>query len=677
MLLFFTGRARSWPPNASGRTTHRARQGVPADGRRRSDPAGLRLQLPHARGADAQVGRAVLHPPRERRRHHHRAPARHRQRLRRAPARRRRGHARDHRRTSSASSATRSPTLVDGVTKLSQDQLHLQGRSPGRELPQDGRRDGARHPRAARQALRPPRQHADARAHEARGAGAHRARDAGDLRAAREPPRHRRRSRASSRISRFQLPRARRATPSSSQQIAEDASASATSTSPRSARRSRARLAEQGFAADVTGRAKHLYSIWRKMQAQQCDFEQVYDVIAFRVLVESVSDCYAALGVIHSQWTPVPGRFKDYIALPEAEHVPVAAHDGHRPGARAHRDPDPHPRDAPRRRARHRRALEVQGAQLAAASTRRTPQRFGWLRQLMEWQKELKDPAEFLESVKVDLFQDEVYVFTPKGDVRVFPRGVDARSTSRTRSTSQVGEHCHRRARERQDRAAPLQAAQRRRRRDHDATRTSSPTKDWLDFVGHRRAPARRSATTSAPSSATRAQSLGRGAPREGAARGGHQLYASSSRTTPRCAQVLRGAQGAEPRRALHRRSATARSTRGRRRRSSRRPTRTATRASRRRRCARAASRGLVRKVTRRDDGGIRLNGIDDVLVRYAKCCNPLPGDDIIGFITRGRGVTIHRRSCPKAFDTDPERRVEITWDAKAKINRPRAAPRR
>ena len=205
------------------------------------------------------------------------------------------------------------------------------------------------------------RQHADARAHEARGAGAHRARDDGDLRAAREPPRHpgvQERARGSRRSS--------TSSPTAYTELVdadpEDASASATSTSPRSARRSRARLAEQGFAADVTGRAKHLYSIWRKMKAQQCDFEQVYDIIAFRVLVESVSDCYAALGVIHSQWTPVPGPLQGLHRAAEAEHVPVAPHDGHRPGARAHRDPDPHARDAPRRRARHRRALEVQGA---------------------------------------------------------------------------------------------------------------------------------------------------------------------------------------------------------------------------------------------------------------------------------------------------------------------------
>jgi GTP diphosphokinase / guanosine-3',5'-bis(diphosphate) 3'-diphosphatase len=182
------------------------------------------------------------------------------------------------------------------------------------------------------------------------------------------------------------------------------------------------RLAEQGFAADVSGRAKHLYSIWRKMKANECSVDQIHDIIAFRVLVESVSDCYAALGVIHSKWTPVPGRFKDYIALPkpnmyqslhttvigpgrERIEIQIRTHEMHRVAERGI--------------AAHWKYKEKHGGGIADSDA----QRFGWLRQLMEWQKDLKDPAEFLEGVKVDLFQDEVYVFTPKGEVRVFPRG--------------------------------------------------------------------------------------------------------------------------------------------------------------------------------------------------------------------------------------------------------------
>src|ERR1700683_169512 len=181
------------------------------------------------------------------------------------------------------------------------------------------------------------------------------------------------------------------------------------------------RLASQNFAAEVHGRAKHLYSVYRKMKAQQSGLEGVHDLIAFRVVVESVSDCYATLGVIHSQWTPVPGRFKDYIALPkpnmyqslhttvigpgrERIEIQIRTHEMHRVAERGI--------------AAHWKYKE-RGGGIADQDA----QRFSWLRQLLEWQKELKDPAEFLEGVKVDLFQDEVYVFTPKGDVRVFPRG--------------------------------------------------------------------------------------------------------------------------------------------------------------------------------------------------------------------------------------------------------------
>ncbi len=124
------------------------------------------------------------------------------------------------------------------------------------------------------------------------------------------------------------------------------------------------RLAEQGFACEASGRAKHVLSIHRKMKEQQCEFEQVFDTVAFRICVESVADCYAALGVMHSKWTPIPGRFKDYIALPKPNHVPIAAHHGDRPGTAADRDSNPHPRDAPRRRTRHCGALEVQGARV-------------------------------------------------------------------------------------------------------------------------------------------------------------------------------------------------------------------------------------------------------------------------------------------------------------------------
>jgi GTP diphosphokinase / guanosine-3',5'-bis(diphosphate) 3'-diphosphatase len=426
------------------------------------------------------------------------------------------------------------------------------------------------------------------------------------------------------------------------------------------------KLAEQGFAADVTGRAKHLYSIWRKMQAQQCDFDQVYDVIAFRVLVESVADCYASLGVIHSQWTPVPGRFKDYVALPkpnmyqslhttvigpgrERIEIQIRTHDMHRVAEQGI--------------AAHWKYKENNSGGVDPKDAAR----FGWLRQLMEFQKDLKDPAEFLESVKVDLFQDEVYVFTPKGDVRVFPRGstpVDFAYAIHT----QVGEHCS------GSRVNGAIAPLRYKLRNGDVVEvmtnpTQHPSKDWLDYVVTGRA---RSKIRNFLRAEQRDRSLKLG--RELLEKEMHQRGMSLTKL---------GKSDAEMRRVIEKFGVSS-------------ADELFVGLGYGKIAARAVTdflappgkdgekevdpptsikegriESIVRKFTGRDTHGIRLNGIDDVLVRYTKCCNPLPGDEIIGFITRGRGITVHRRNCPKAFDTDPERRVEISWDARAKINRP------
>jgi GTP diphosphokinase / guanosine-3',5'-bis(diphosphate) 3'-diphosphatase len=425
------------------------------------------------------------------------------------------------------------------------------------------------------------------------------------------------------------------------------------------------KLAEQGFAVDVTGRAKHLYSIWRKMQAQQCDFDQVYDVIAFRVLVESVAECYATLGVIHSQWTPVPGRFKDYVALPKPNmyqslHTTVIGPGRERIEIQM-RTHEMH-RVAEQGIAAHWKYKENNSGGIDPKDAAR----FGWLRQLMEFQKELKDPAEFLESVKFDLFQDEVYVFTPKGDVRVFPRSstpIDFAYAIHTK----VGDHCS---------GARVNGAivpLRSKLRNGDVVEVMTnpnqhPSKDWLDFVSTSRA---RSKIRNFLRTEQREKSLKLG--RELLEKEMHQRSMSLSRLTKNEVELRRvieqfGVSSADELfiavgygkvsvRAVCDFLAPKEDDKG-----------TAAPPDS---IKEGRIESLVRKVTGRDSHGIRLNGIDDVLVRYTKCCNPLPGDEIVGFITRGRGITVHRRNCAKAFDTDPERRVEISWDSRAKINRP------
>jgi GTP diphosphokinase / guanosine-3',5'-bis(diphosphate) 3'-diphosphatase len=426
------------------------------------------------------------------------------------------------------------------------------------------------------------------------------------------------------------------------------------------------RLAEQGFAAEVSGRAKHLYSIYRKMVAQKCDFEQVYDIVAFRVVVETVADCYAAIGVIHSKWTPVPGRFKDYIALPKPNqyrslHTTVIGPRRERIEIQT-RTNDMH-RVAENGIAAHWKYKE----RLGGGMDPKDAQSFAWLRELMEVQKELKDPAEFLESVKVDLFQDEVYVFTPKGDVFVFPRGATPVDFAYAIHTD-VGTHCS---------GARVNGAigqLRSKLRSGDVVEiiTSSqqlPNKDWLDYCVTGRA-------------RTKIRNVLRAEQRERGLKLGRELlekemhehgisfskllksqeevrklqdalkvssmdelflgvgYGKVSAADVRAVLVPEQPEGAPE-------SAPAPSIRE------------------------GRIENLVRKVTGKDVAGIRLNGIDDVLVRYARCCNPLSGDEIVGFITRGRGITVHRRDCAKAFDNDPERRVEISWEPKAKVNRP------
>ena len=424
------------------------------------------------------------------------------------------------------------------------------------------------------------------------------------------------------------------------------------------------KLADQGFSADVSGRGKHLYSIYRKMRLQECSFEQVYDVIAFRVIVDSVADCYAVLGVIHSQWTPVPGRFKDYIALPKPNmyqslHTTVIGPGRERIEIQI-RTMDMH-RVAEQGIAAHWKYKEKNSGGLDPKDA----ERFGWLRQLMEIQREMKDPAEFLESVKFDLFADEVYVFTPKGDVRVFPRGATPVDFAYA-IHSEVGNHC---AGARVNGAiVPL----RYKLRNGDVVEVMThpqqhPSKDWLDFVVTGRT---RSKVRAFLRAEEREKSYKLGRELLEKALHGRTISLSKLLKSPEEVSKLvesfkvasedelfvnvgYGRIAAESvADALAPKDGESNSL----------PPPS---------LRESPIESIVRRVTGKNSSGIKLNGVDDLLVRYAKCCNPLPGDQIIGFITRGRGVTVHRRTCLKAFDTDPERRVEISWDTKAKINRP------
>ncbi len=428
------------------------------------------------------------------------------------------------------------------------------------------------------------------------------------------------------------------------------------------------KLAESGLTTpDVSGRVKHVYSIFRKMRELDVEFEQIQDVIGFRVLVDSVAECYESLGVIHSLWKPIPGRFKDYIAIPKPNlyqslHTTVVGPKGERIEVQI------------RTREMHRIAEEGVAAHWAYKETGRDGKgqelskkdaaSFGWLRQLVEFQKELDDPREFLETVKVDLFSDEVFVFTPKGAVKSLPRGATPVDFAYT-IHSEIGEHCV--GAKVNGKLVPL----RYKLKNGDTVEIltsphSHPSKDWLTFVKTSRAQARiRQFIRQAEH--RRSIEIGREvAEREFRRFGvtlnkvhkGGELDKAANALGYRIADDLLAAIGygkVSPAEVLRQilpadKLAEPQPTDGA-------PTSRITE--------------IFRKMARRQPDGVRISGIDDILVRYGRCCNPVPGDAIVGFITRGRGVTVHTVSCEKVLGVDPERRVDVAWDVKGDFKRP------
>jgi GTP pyrophosphokinase len=419
------------------------------------------------------------------------------------------------------------------------------------------------------------------------------------------------------------------------------------------------RMAEQGIPAEVKGRVKHVYSIWRKMRIQALEFDQIHDLIAFRVIVDSVAQCYESLGLVHSLWKPVPGRFKDYIAIPKPNmyqslHTTVIGPEAERVEIQI------------RTREMHRIAEEGVAAHWAYKEGKRgvgkkaDTQKFAWLRQLLEWQRDLPDPKEFIETVKVDLFADEVFVFTPKGDVKSLPRGATPVDFAYS-VHSQVGEHTI--GAKVNGKIVPL----RYRLKNGDTVEvltspSSHPSKDWLGFVKTSRAQARiRSYVRQLERK--RSHEIGLDIADRELRRFGMSLHKlQRSGELEKSAQAMGFKQGedlivalgygkVEPRDFLKKfvsqeklsgpapEPATG-------------PT--------------ARLTELFRKVAGRSAGAVRISGIDDVLVRFARCCNPVAGDDIVGFVSLGRGVTVHVRGCEKTLDLDPLRRVEVNWDVRA-----------
>ncbi len=419
------------------------------------------------------------------------------------------------------------------------------------------------------------------------------------------------------------------------------------------------KLYENHIEGEVTGRLKQIHSIYLKMKEQNIDFDQVYDITAFRVIVNSIKACYDVLGIIHSIWKPIPGKFKDYIGLPKENmyqslHTTVIGPYGERIEIQI-RTHEMH-KIAEEGIAAHWKYKE--GKLVEEAEDKR----FTWLRQLLEWQRDLKDNQEFIESVKVDLFPNEVYIFTPKGEVRQFPIGstpVDFAYSIH----SDIGNHCV--GAKVNGKIVPLRYELRSGDTIEILTSPNQkPSKDWLKLVKTSRAKTKirqwftveereKSITLGKDilekelrkydlqqTKLIKSGELAKVA-NEFSFQGVEDLIAAVGYGKVTANQIIGKIL---PQEKLEQQKEELEDGR---------------------------IKHLIQKITRAPKDALLIRGIDNVMVRYAGCCNPVPGDKVVGFITRGRGVTIHTADCQNAIDDDPHRKVEVEWDSTKEYSYP------
>jgi GTP diphosphokinase / guanosine-3',5'-bis(diphosphate) 3'-diphosphatase len=409
-------------------------------------------------------------------------------------------------------------------------------------------------------------------------------------------------------------------------------------------------LHNAGIPCEVYGRPKHLWSIHRKMVQRGRPYDEIYDLMAIRVVTDSIANCYHALGVIHNKWTPLQERFHDYIATPKSNmyrslHTTIFG-----PGGRLYeiqiRTHEMH-RTAEYGIAAHWRYKE--GETRAADEVDET---LSWFRQVLEWQQDTREPEEFMEFLRIDLFQDEIFVFTPKGDVKQLPRGATPIDFAFAVHT-EVGLRCS--GARVNGRIAPLS----RELKNGDTVEVMTdarqkPSRDWLGFVKTARARQKirhwikqvesESALELGTELFTRELRKARrerppeAALQQAAVSLNYQAFEAVLEALGRgeigpsaiMKELFPGDAALPPRQ----------------------PT---------------ALERLVERV-RGNGRGVRVQGLDNTLVRYSQCCQPVPGDDVIGYITRGRGISIHRTDCPNVLNLSqhPERRIEIEWEAES-----------
>jgi GTP pyrophosphokinase len=409
----------------------------------------------------------------------------------------------------------------------------------------------------------------------------------------------------------------------------------------------RPRLADAGIEAELQGRPKHIYSIWKKMQRKGAEFGEIYDVYAIRLLVDEVRDCYAALGIVHSIWRPIPGQFDDYIAVPknnlyQSLHTAVIALDGK-------------PLEIQIRTHAMHQVSEVGIAahwryKEGSKAERDYDAKLAWLRQLMEWQRDVSesDATEFVEGIKLDIFQDQVFVFTPRGDIKDLPAGATPLDFA-YRIHTDIG---HRTIGAKvNNRLVPLDY----RLKNGDIVEIVTtkgehgPSRDWLNLVrtSHAREKIRQWFKKK-----DRAENIVHG--RESLERELRRLARTSLQAVghDKVADVARAYQHETVDDFLAAIGYGA-----------------------------ISAQTVVMRLGVLDDGeitlptiaphqpartgGVRVKGVGDLLVRFAKCCHPIPGDPIQGFITRGKGITVHLRSCPTVLnEREVSRLIDVEWEA-------------
>ena len=412
------------------------------------------------------------------------------------------------------------------------------------------------------------------------------------------------------------------------------------------------KLYESKIEGEVTGRLKQIYSIYLKMKDQNIDFDQVYDITAFRIVVHSIKDCYDVLGIIHSLWKPIPGKFKDYIGLPKENlyqslHTAAIGPYGERIEIQI-RTQEMH-RIAEEGIAAHWKYKE--GKPLDEADDKR----FTWLRQLLEWQHDLKDDKEFIESVKVDLFPHEVYIFTPKGEVKEFPTGATPVDFAYS-IHSDIGNHCVGAKVNRK--IVPLKYEFKSGDTVEILTSPNQkPSKDWLKYV---KTPRAKTKIRQWFKSVEREKSIILGKEILDKELRKYDLHQTKLMKSGELAKVAGefSFQGAEELiAAVGYGKVTANQIIGK--------LLPPERLEQKEEQEESRLKSLLNKITRAGPkDALLIKGIDNVMVRYAGCCNPVPGDRVVGFITRGRGVTIHTVDCQSVVDEDPNRKVEVEWDS-------------